>query len=111
MVVVDGHCRFTSMKFIEQRLGLLQIGGIEPPGEPPVDGSPRLAGLGGLAGLVAGLGIVSLIHVTIPTMPAQVAPVYVLLAEIIAVVIGLIAGVLPARRAAALEPLDALRTE
>ena len=49
MVVVDGHCRFTSMKFIEQRLGLLQIGGIEPPGEPPVDGSPQLAGLGGLA--------------------------------------------------------------
>ncbi|MEE8249050.1 MAG: FtsX-like permease family protein, partial [Gammaproteobacteria bacterium] len=70
-----------------------------------------LAGLGGLAGLVAGLGIVSLIHITIPAMPAQVAPVYVVLAEVIAVVIGLIAGVLPAHRAAALEPLDALRTE
>lgn len=70
-----------------------------------------LAGFGGIAGLVAGLGIVSLIHVTVPAMPAHVAPVYVVLAETIAVIIGLIAGVLPARRAAALEPLEALRTE
>ncbi len=70
-----------------------------------------LAGFGGIAGLVAGLGIVSLIQVTVPAMPAHVAPVYAVLAEIIAVIIGLIAGVLPARRAAALEPLEALRTE
>ena len=70
-----------------------------------------LAGVGGIAGLVAGLGIVSLIHVIVPAMPAHVAPVYVVLAETIAVIIGLIAGVLPAHRAAALESLEALRTE
>ncbi len=70
-----------------------------------------LAGLGGIAGLLVGLGIVTVVHLTIPAMPAHVAPVYVVLAETIAVIIGLIAGVLPAHRAAALEPLEALRTE
>ena len=44
-------------------------------------------------------------------MPTRIAPLYVVLAEIIAVAIGLIAGVLPARRAAALEPLKALNAE
>jgi putative ABC transport system permease protein len=36
---------------------------------------------------------------------------YAFLAELLAVVIGLVAGVLPARHAARLQPLDALRTE
>jgi len=70
-----------------------------------------LAGLGGLTGLVFGLSIVALVQLTVPAMPAHVAPVYVVLAESIAIIIGLIAGVLPAHRAAALEPLEALRTE
>ena len=70
-----------------------------------------LAGLGGFAGLVVGLGIVTFIRFTVPAMPAHIAPAYVVLAEVIAITIGLIAGVLPAHRAAALEPLEALRTE
>jgi putative ABC transport system permease protein len=44
-------------------------------------------------------------------MPATISPFYVVLALVIAVVIGLVAGVLPARAAAQLEPLDALRAE
>jgi putative ABC transport system permease protein len=44
-------------------------------------------------------------------MPATISPLYVGLSLGIAVVIGLVAGVLPARAAAQLEPLDALRAE
>jgi putative ABC transport system permease protein len=44
-------------------------------------------------------------------MPARVSPLYVLLSLMISVSIGLVAGVLPARSAAKLDPLDALRAE
>jgi putative ABC transport system permease protein len=40
-----------------------------------------------------------------------VSPLYVVLSLALAVVIGAFAGVLPARSAARLEPLDALRAE
>ena len=70
-----------------------------------------LAGLGGLGGLLAGFAVVAVIQVTVPALPAQVAPLYVFLAEAVAVLIGLVAGVLPARAAAALEPVEALTTE
>jgi len=70
-----------------------------------------LSAIGGIGGLALGLGIVVLAHWTLPSMPARIAPLYVLLALVIAVAIGLVAGVLPARSAARLEPLDALRAE
>ncbi len=70
-----------------------------------------LAGLGGLGGLLVGFTVVGIIQVTVPALPAQIAPLYVILAEAVAVLIGLVAGVLPARAAAALEPVEALTTE
>ena len=70
-----------------------------------------LAGLGGFLGLLAGFAVVVFIQVAVPALPAQISPMYVVLSEVVAVMIGLIAGVLPARRAAALEPLEALSTE
>jgi len=70
-----------------------------------------LAGLGGLLGLLAGFAIVAFLQVAVPALPAQLSPMYVVLSEVIAVLIGLVAGVLPARRAAALEPLEALSAE
>jgi putative ABC transport system permease protein len=70
-----------------------------------------LSGLGGLLGLVVGFAIVGIAQIGIPGMPLRVSILYCVVAELIAVVIGLVAGVLPARHAAELEPLDALRTE
>ncbi|HLF11774.1 MAG TPA: ABC transporter permease [Gammaproteobacteria bacterium] len=70
-----------------------------------------LSAIGGIGGLTLGIGIVVLTRWTMPSMPARISPLYVVLSLVIAVSIGLIAGVLPARSAAKLEPLDALRAE
>lgn len=70
-----------------------------------------LAALGGLIGLVLGIGLAQLIHVAVPALPVHTPLTFVILAEAIAVVIGLLAGVLPARRAARLDPVAALRAE
>lgn len=70
-----------------------------------------LSAVGGLGGLALGFGIVLLVQWAVPAMPARISPQYVVLALAISVAIGLVAGVLPARSAARLEPLDALRAE
>jgi putative ABC transport system permease protein len=70
-----------------------------------------LSAIGGAGGLALGFAIVGLAKIALPSMPATISPLYVVLALVIAVAIGLVAGVLPARAAARLEPLDALRTE
>ncbi len=70
-----------------------------------------LSGLGGLLGLAIGFLIVFVAQIAIPGLPLQLSALYVGIAEVIAILIGLLAGVLPAHRAAELEPLDALRTE
>jgi putative ABC transport system permease protein len=44
-------------------------------------------------------------------LPVKTSWFYVVLAECVAVLVGLIAGVLPARTAAKLEPVQALRAE
>jgi putative ABC transport system permease protein len=70
-----------------------------------------LSAAGGIGGLLIGVAIVLLADWAVPALPATLSPLYVALALFIAVVIGLAAGVLPARHAARLEPLDALRAE
>src|SRR5688500_14735048 len=70
-----------------------------------------LAGVGGVGGLALGLALVLLAQWALPAMPATISPLYVALSLALAVTIGLVAGVLPARSAALLEPLDALRAE
>jgi len=70
-----------------------------------------LAAIGGLGGLAAGGGVALVLKVALPALPVHTPVEYVLLAEAVAFVIGLTAGVLPARQAAALQPVEALRTE
>ena len=70
-----------------------------------------LSALGGLLGLLLGIGLAQLIRLAVPALPVHTTLSFVALAEAIAVAIGLLAGVLPARRAARLNAVDALRAE
>lgn len=70
-----------------------------------------LAAIGGLVGLLLGVGLAQLISFFVPALPVHTPLSFVLLAEGLATAIGLAAGVLPARRAAMLDPVGALRAE
>lgn len=70
-----------------------------------------LSAIGGLLGLAAGIGLGQLLRLGLPGLPIHTPLPYVLLAEATAILIGLIAGVAPARHAARLDPIIALRDE
>jgi putative ABC transport system permease protein len=70
-----------------------------------------LAGIGGVVGLVLGAGGAQLLTIAVPNLPVHTPWIYVAIAEALAIIIGLIAGVVPARRAALLDPVEALRAE
>lgn len=70
-----------------------------------------LAALGGIAGLILGLGGAWILGLLIPSLPVQTTWHYAVLAEVLAISVGLLAGIIPAYRAAHLDPIEALRTE
>jgi putative ABC transport system permease protein len=70
-----------------------------------------LSAVGGLAGLALGMGAAQGLHWIFPAMPVHTPPFFAVLAECSAVFIGLLAGVMPARRAAHMDPVEALRAE
>jgi putative ABC transport system permease protein len=70
-----------------------------------------LSALGGLAGLGLGTGIAQALHWLFPALPVRTPWLFAVVAELSAISIGLIAGVAPARRAARLDPVEALHVE
>lgn len=70
-----------------------------------------LATLGGLLGIATGLGICELLRFAVPGLPVQTPLLFLVLAVLVSVGTGMLSGVLPARRAAGLDPIEALRAE
>ncbi len=70
-----------------------------------------LSVIGGTAGLISGWALANLLQLAVPALPVHTPWNYALLAEVVAVGVGLAAGIMPARRAARLDPLEALRSE
>jgi putative ABC transport system permease protein len=70
-----------------------------------------LAATGGLAGLGLGAGVARLIRMFVPGLPITTPWSFTLLAEAVSVSIGIVAGMLPARSAGRVDPIEALRAE
>ncbi|TFG88001.1 MAG: FtsX-like permease family protein [Chromatiales bacterium] len=70
-----------------------------------------LAGIGGISGILLGLLCIAVLGVVLPTLPVSPAWGYMGLAVVVSLIIGLIAGVLPAIRAARLDPVESLRAD
>ncbi len=70
-----------------------------------------LAAIGGLGGLAIGVGFARMLHLALPGLPVFTPWSYVVAAEVLAVLIGILSGILPASRAARLDPVEALRAE
>ncbi len=67
--------------------------------------------LGGVIGLSISIAISNLILLLVPTLPAKVEIWMIVSSLTISVLIGLVFGVLPARKAAKLDPIECLRYE
>ena len=70
-----------------------------------------LATAGGAFGVGAGLGIIAALRLLVPGLPISTPPEYVLAALALSFAVGMLSGILPARRAASLDPIEALRAE
>ncbi len=66
---------------------------------------------GGVIGVVIAIGIAQLVMLLVPALPATIALWSIILALGVSVAVGLIFGVLPARKAANLDPIECLRYE
>jgi hypothetical protein len=69
------------------------------------------ASIGGLVGLALGAGIIGVARLAIPGLPVKLSPWIVFTALGFSAAVGVVSGVIPARSAAALDPVEALRYE
>jgi putative ABC transport system permease protein len=66
---------------------------------------------GGALGVAAGMGLARGLQLALPGLPVHTRPGFVAASIAMSLLVGLLSGVLPARRAAALDPVEALRAE
>ncbi|MCU0239875.1 MAG: ABC transporter permease [Pyrinomonadaceae bacterium] len=66
---------------------------------------------GGIVGVTLSIGIANLIMLIVPSLPASIPTWAVVLGLVVSVGVGLVFGVLPARKAAKLDPIECLRYE
>lgn len=69
-----------------------------------------LSGTGGVLGIGAGIATALLIGIATP-LPFGISPLFVTLGFLVAVIVGLVAGMYPAYRAARVDPIESLRYE
>jgi len=70
-----------------------------------------LAASGGILGLLAGGSLAQIINLLAPNFPVHTSWTFAISGLILSAMIGLLAGILPARNASRLDPIDALRAE
>ncbi len=70
-----------------------------------------LSTVGGILGVSAGLGAARLLQLFVPGLPVKTPVGYVVLALSVSVVVGVVSGLVPARRASMLDPVTALSAE
>ena len=73
--------------------------------------SMALAAVGGTLGIVLGLGVLTGLQTVVPGLPVHVDPTYLTAALLVGTSTGLLSGVAPARRAALIDPVEALHAE
>lgn len=66
---------------------------------------------GGIAGIITAVMLVVSLQLFLPALPLQLNLLYLSLSLLLSIAIGLAAGIAPARQAAQMNPIDALRAE